>query len=89
MSGRPVIQGAFLEAIRAAVSPLDTEEARENYRLGLYPRSEYTKDVNKRYRWDLFWAARGSKVIIENDDTNVVITDAHIDTALRAIVPAL
>lgn len=72
-----------LAAIRAAIEPLDTLERRNAYRSGQYPRADLTKDVNKRYRWDLFYAAGSWRL----HDGNYL--DSHIDTALRFIVPTL
>ena len=66
-----------------AIHPLDTETVRDAYRRGDFPRAEMVKDLDRRYRWDLLWAAGGWR-IIPND-----VTDAHIDTALRKIVPVL
>jgi hypothetical protein len=68
--------------VREAITPLDTMEVREKYLKGDYPRSESTKDVNRRYRWDLYWAC-GERFV--GDD----LLDSHIDTALRKIVPKL
>lgn len=80
------ISAEHVEAIRSAIAPFDTEERRANYRAGAFPRSELVKDLNKRYRWDLFWTT-GSHVRspLYTGDYN----DAHIDTALRSIVPPL
>ena len=52
------------------------------YREGKFPRAEQTKDVNKRFRWDLFWAVH--RYYRELFD---YLNDDHIDTALRKIVP--
>jgi len=68
------------DAMASAIAPHDTEENRARYRSGDYPRSEGTKDVDKRYRWDLFWASKHKP----SD-----LADAHIDTALRRAVPPL
>ncbi len=75
------------DLISNAIAPLDTDELRAKYRAGDYPRSELTKDLDKRYRWDLFWAAwdaAGRPAAWALD-----YGDAHLDTALRRIVPAL
>lgn len=74
--------------IRERVAPLDTETHRERYRAGDFPRADLTRDRDKRYRWDLFHAADPRcevlRVLYDAD-----YHDAHIDTALRAIVPPL
>jgi len=69
-----------------ALRPLDTPAARDAYRAGNYPRADRTKDVDKRYRWDLLHAS--SIRAWELYDLPGV-NDAHIDTALRSIVPPL
>lgn len=77
------ITGDDFARLSAAVESGDTQERRERYRAALYPRSAQVKDVDKRYRWDLFWEVRG----LTNLDGNY--SDEHIDTALRKIVPKL
>lgn len=74
-----------LARIAAAVTPLDTVELRATYRARDIPRGELVKDIDKRYRWDLFWTAGGMELIAGGGS----YTDAHIDTALRHVVPAL
>lgn len=81
----PKITGDNLETIRAAVAPLDTAETRERYRRRDIPRAEAVKDIDTRYRWDLFYAAGSWRLLPTDNDYN----SAHITTALRAIVPAL
>lgn len=73
--------------MRDAIAPLDTESARQTYRDGNFRRAEDCKDVNKRYRWDLFWAANTSypEALAPILDANY--KDTHIDTALRSIIP--
>ena len=84
------IPAGTVDKMREAIATLDTAEVRHAYATGNYPRSESTKDVNVRYRWDLCHAARGQGLIPWDllDDIDDV-KDAHIDTALRGIVPAL
>lgn len=73
-----------VEAMRELISPLDTEANRERYRNGDYPKSELTKDVNRRYRFDLMWAAKAYDVVKDAD-----YNDEHLNTALKSIVPNL
>ena len=56
----------------------------ERYRAGDFARADKVRDLNTRYRWDLFfmagltsWACR---------EVYNYADDRHIDTALRAIV---
>ena len=72
--------------LRAALSPLDTPENREAYRSGAFPRSDAVKDLDRRYRWDLYWAS-GSREALAMYDAGC--NDTHIDTALKSIVPPI
>lgn len=72
-----------LDRLIFAIAPIDTVEARVTYR-NLY--SELiVKDINARYRWDLYWAATARGFAFSKD----TYLDAHIDTALRRAVPPL
>lgn len=69
---------------------LSESDIRERYRARQIPRADSVQDIDKRFRWDLYWAAarhapdgRGMP-----DSTNGY-NDAHIDTALRSIVAPL
>lgn len=57
------------------------------YAHGIFPRAQSVKDLNKRFRWDLFYAAIRKNV--ELGDKFREFNDNHIDTALRAIVPEI
>lgn len=72
-----------LATMRGLIEPLDTDARREAYRDGNFPRSWAVKDLNTRYRWDLFYAAKVPRAMLEG------LYDAHIDTALRRIVPPI
>ena len=78
-----------VDELRDLIEPFDTEDMRENYRLKKFPRAEQTRDVNKRYRWDLYWAATDWHVRDSLGLAGPDISDSHIDTALRKIVPRL
>lgn len=71
--------------LKAAITPRDTEFWREKYRAGEFPRAERTRDVNKRYRWDLARSADVDFSALYDEGLH----DTHIDTALRQIVPSL
>lgn len=76
-----------VEWMRQEIAPMDTDINRQRYRDGDFPRADKVNDLNKRYRWDLFYAANVSNYIVELYGMN--IKDDHIDTALRSIVKAL
>ncbi len=76
-----------LEQMREVIVPLDLEEHRTRYRSGDIARFDAVQDINKRYRWDLYWyAARLGHTM---PDSIFGYNMNHIDTALRAIVPPL
>ena len=64
------------------INPLDTSERRAKYLTGDFPRSDLVKDLNKRYRWDLFFAACPHMAWSG-------YSGSHLDTALRYIIPDL
>jgi hypothetical protein len=74
-------------AVRLAVSGLDTVERRARYLAGDIPRAKTVRDLSKRYRWDLYYLAVDGGAI--SYDTLRGLNDAHVDTVLRAVVPAL
>ena len=78
---------AHVEAMRALIAPADTAGRRAAYRMGDFARSDLVKDLDRRYRWDLFYGT-GANRVLWDDDTDG-LHDTHIDTALRAIVAPL
>lgn len=80
---------AHREILREVIAPYDNTEARDVYRSGDFPRSEHVVDLNKRYRWDLFWMVRGHDVLRDAGVDLSTVKDAHIDTLLRSIVAPL
>jgi hypothetical protein len=78
-----------LTMLREAVAPLDTPERRARYIARDIPRADLVQDIDKRYRWDLFHAADPRSVLLATFYDRGGYHDAHIDTALRAVVPPL
>ena len=76
-----------VEAVRLAVSPFDTAERRARYVAGDIPRAGTVRDLSRRYRWDLYYAAIDGGQI--SYGTLRGLNDSHVDTVLRAVVPAL
>jgi hypothetical protein len=78
-------------AAATAMTALDTEATRTAYLNGDFPRSESVKDLDKRYRWDLFWAAINTTKTAEiiGKVRSEELDDTHIDTMLRSIVTPL
>lgn len=71
------IKPEHLEYLRAYITPLDTPARRKMYK----------GQTDKRYRWDLTYAAKLTQFICTTLYT--YMNDDHIDTALRKIVPPL
>ena len=71
---------SHLVTMRGQIAPLDTEYRRE--------RATARGDSNMRYRWDLFHGARFFDTGFASE-LYAYANDAHIDTALRAIIPDL
>jgi len=74
-----------LDRMRDAIAPLDTPQMRERYRAGDFPRANATRDLDMRYRWDLFWKAGGYRLLPSKNG----LDSSHIDTGLRRVVPSL
>jgi len=77
---------SHMAALRDAITPLDRPEVRAHYLAGDIARADRVQDLDKRYRWDLFRAS-GAHRLVWGWDADYA--DAHLDTALRAIVPPL
>jgi hypothetical protein len=74
-----------LSQLREHVRWMDTEELREAYRNGDFPRSDKVTDLDRRYRWDLFYRIPTfiRFHVVEELDSS------HIDTALRKLIRPL
>ncbi len=78
------VSPAHMAQLKDAVEAIDSPYWRNVYRTGAFPRADAVRDLDRRYRWDLYYAARGVL-----DDSADGYTMAHLDTALRRIVPPL
>lgn len=87
------IKPEHLAILREAIKPLDTAERRLQYRNRLFPRADKCRDVNKRYRWDLLWAAGirfgAASKSLDMHTLYEYLNDSHIDAALRSLVTDL
>lgn len=66
---------------------LDEAALRAKYLARDIPRGDLVQDIDKRFRWDLYWGA--SRLTGGLPDSTSGYNDAHIDTALRAVVRPL
>lgn len=87
--GRPRLPDETRDRIARLIhdSGLDNETTREAYRTRdpRIPNVHLVVDMDKRYRWDLFYAVRGYVALPEGER----FKDSHIDTVLRRIVRPL
>ena len=81
------------QKLAAQVLPMDIEPRRDHYRKGLHVNAAATQDLNKRYRWDLWWDVpwnvREEILDTMTQQYGEYPKDAWIDSALRLIVPQL
>jgi hypothetical protein len=84
-----IINGPALEALEASIATVNTGEARDIYRAGDFPRADKVKDLDTRFRWDLFWAVQGMTLLDHHGVDISHVKHSHIDTALRKIVAPL
>lgn len=76
--------------LAALITPLDTPALRHRYATGEFPNADRCRDLAMRYRWDLVWLAPTSeRNPLFSDMYADNLTDNHIDTALKRIVPTL
>lgn len=78
----------LFKALQEAIKVWDIDKYRDAYRSGNFPRADTVKDINVRYRWDLYWAATKDNNIRDMVREENLLSD-HIDTMLRRIVPTL
>lgn len=82
------IKAEHLQKLKDGIQRLDTPAERQRYIRGDFTGSDRVRDLYKRYRWDLYWAAsRGDSDFHSN--LYDYLNDDHIDSALRSIVPPL
>lgn len=74
---------AAMKAARASIPTLEQYRARDPS----IPRITGAMDIDKRYRWDLHYAAGLTRFVCDN--LYSYVNDTHIDTALRRIVGEL
>lgn len=71
--------------LRGAVHAFDTNDTRKLYQTGRFVRSDRVKNLDMRYRWDLFHVASHIDPGLRKE-LYKYLNDNHIDTALRRIV---
>lgn len=78
----------YYNDLQAIITRYDSPVRRDQYRNREFPRAGLVVDLDKRYRWDLFWIARRELQAV-GVELPSALDDSHIDTALRSIVRPL
>lgn len=79
----------LVDHVTALVKQAETAmpDVREQYRRGEFHNADRVKDLEKRYRWDMFWYLL--RVYPSLNDAIEGFDDSHIDTMLRRAVQPL
>lgn len=81
------VSDEHFKIIKDAVEPHDTDAQRERYRNRQIHNAAAVSDIDKRYRWDLYYYAARLNNGLPDSTSGYSMT--HIDTALRKIVKPL
>ena len=79
----------FKTELATLVAPYDNEANRTRYRNRDIPRADAVRDINKRYRWDIWYATTRRNREFFDVVQEVNPSDSHIDTLLRSVIPTL
>ena len=72
------------EAISKVVSVIGKQHLITEYETGQFINPELVHDLNRRFRWDLFW-----KTPLWSEDRWTEYRDVHMDTALKKVMKDL
>lgn len=79
----------FKTKLATLVAQYDNEANRTRYRNRDIPRADAVKDINKRYRWDIWYVVTRRNREFFDAVQEVNPSDSHIDTLLRSVIPTL
>jgi len=84
---------AHVQILKDRMLPLINDKVIDSYQSGKFRGAEKVKDLNKRFRWDVFYAS-GTRIgdgvgISSNCGIEGDYNDIHIDTALRSFIPKI
>lgn len=80
------LQEAMAVAYRKHLPAINSCEL--SYLQGTFPRAHLVKDLQRRYRWDMFWFYLNTPTVSRLMAQEHLDSD-HIDTLLRSVVPKL
>ena len=78
------IKSEVVNALRQRIADFDTEDRRNAYREGRFPRADTVRNLDMRYRWDLYYVARGRETLIVDGDFPQDLTSDHIGGVIVA-----
>jgi len=79
----------FKTQLALLVKPFDTEDNRTKYRNRDISNADAVRDIDKRYRWDIFYAVARRNSDFYDALQSASPNDAHIDTLLKSVVQPL
>lgn len=81
----------YIESYTALVNEFLNRQDKfvERYESGDFPRSDRVKDLQERFRWDVFWCLNNiSKGMLSSSFFDGANSD-HVDTLLRKCTPKI
>ena len=78
-----------LAQLALLVKPFDTEDNRTKYRNRDISNDDAVRDIDKRYRWDIFYAVTRRNSDFYDALQSASPNDAHLDTLLKSVVQPL
>ena len=78
--------GALKKAINEAIEPFGWDEVIKTYETGNFPRADKVKDLQKRFCFDLLFAANVKELVNEIYE---YCNDDHIYAALKSFLPTI
>ena len=86
MKASKQLQQAIAAAYRKNLAAINAHEL--SYLQGTFPRAHLVKDLQRRYRWDMFWFYLNTPTVARMIADEGLNND-HVNTLLRATVPRL
>lgn len=78
----------FFEEVKSEIEKLPIQDLVNDYENGEFVRSDKVKDLNIRFRWDLFWMI--APKLSETAQIEMgYLHDDHLDTVLKKLVPKI
>ncbi len=72
------------EHIESLMNKLNKDTLINSYEKGEFYNSDKVKDLNVRFRWDMYYASGVNQLVCQWD-----YNDNHIDTVLKKVLPVI